>query len=146
MPRLAANQNPPHRAGRADARGRRAALDLGGRRIRHIRAVAFAGVDDQNAGRARGRQHRLQRRDRGLEQAHVVAERFAEAARLQEVALHVDDDERRTLERDGERLRFGGDQGFHGLPLAAPDLKRAKAMPPLKKCGGAGKFVGPASG
>jgi hypothetical protein len=33
------------------------------------------------------RDHRLQRRD-------VVAERLAEAARLDEVALHVDDDER----------------------------------------------------
>ena len=65
------------------------------------------------------------RLDRGLEQADVVAERLAEAARLQEVALHVDDEERRALKRDGERLRLGGDQGFHGPFLAGRRWKRA---------------------
>ena len=64
-------------------------------------------------------EHRLQRLNRGLEQADVVAERLAEAARLEEIALHVDDHERRALKRDGERLRLGGDQGFHGPPLPA---------------------------
>ena len=34
------------------------------------------------------------RRDDRLQPRHVVAERVAEAARLDEVALHVDDDER----------------------------------------------------
>ena len=68
------------------------------------------------------------RRDRGLEQADVVAERLAEAAGLEKVALHVDDEKRRALERDGKRLRLGGDQGFHGpsfsARLAAPKCDR----------------------
>ena len=46
------------------------------------------------------RDHRLQRRD-------VVAERLAEAARLDEVALHVDDDERRRFRVELELIRFG---------------------------------------
>jgi hypothetical protein len=39
--------------------------------------------------------------------ADVIAERFAEAARLHEIALHVDDEKRgrRPVERDRLRLR-----------------------------------------
>jgi hypothetical protein len=122
---LAANEDAAHRAGRTDSPGRLAALDFGGRRIRHVRAVAFAGVNDQTAGGARRPEHRLQGLYRGLEQTDVVAERLAEPARLEEIALHVDDQECRALERDGERLRLGGDQGFHGLSLAGRRWKRA---------------------
>ena len=54
---------------------------------------------------ARGVEQRRAGRDRRGEQRHVVAERLAEAARLEEVALHVDDDERGA--RQIERHRFG---------------------------------------
>ena len=47
---LAANENAPHRPGIADAQRRRAALDLGRRRIRQIGQMALAGVHDQHAG------------------------------------------------------------------------------------------------
>ena len=38
------------------------------------------------------------------QQRHVVAERLAEAARLEEIALHVDDEQRRAAEVDGQRV------------------------------------------
>ena len=52
----------------------------------------------------RSGQHLPAWRDRRLQPRHVVAERRAEAAGLQEVALHVDDDERLAeidCQRDG---------------------------------------------
>ena len=100
MPWFAANQDAAHRSGRADAHRRVAALDLVGRRIVQIGTVTFAGVDHHHAGAPRRSQHVADRPDRGLEAAHVVAERGAEAAGLQEVALHVDDDEGGVLEFD----------------------------------------------
>ena len=39
-------------------------------------------------------EHALARRDDRLQGGYVVAERFAESARLDEIALHVDDDQR----------------------------------------------------
>src|SRR5205814_4505411 len=56
---------------------------------------------------APGREQRGDRRDRRREQADVVAERGAEAARLDEIALHVDDDECGARRREGvlERRR-----------------------------------------
>ncbi len=59
--RFAAHEDAAHGALVADALGRRAALDLGGRRIGQIRAVALAGVNHQHAGRARGLEHGLAR-------------------------------------------------------------------------------------
>ena len=115
---LAADQDAAHRPGVADAHRGRAALDLGRRRIGEIRAVAFARVDDQQACGARRVEHRFAGADRGLQQRHVVAERFAEAARLEKVALHVDDDERGPFELDGERLRLGGDLRYHSAARA----------------------------
>ena len=41
-------------------------------------------------------------------------------------------EQRRAVERDGERLRLGGDQGFHGLPLPAPTLKEQRPCHPLE--------------
>ena len=69
--------------------------------------MAFARVDDQYAQAARGTEHVAARPDRGLQLRHVVAERFAEAARLQEIALHVDDNQSGFVEIDGERRRLG---------------------------------------
>ena len=56
---LAAHQDAAHRTGVADALARRAALDLGRRRVGQIGPVALAGMDDQQAGRARRVEHRL---------------------------------------------------------------------------------------
>ena len=53
--------------------------------------------------------HRPARLHRGREARHVVAERLAEAAGLEEVPLHVDDDERGTVEIDRDRVRLGVD-------------------------------------
>ena len=111
VPGLALHQNPAHRPRIADALARRAAHDLGRRRVGQIGAMALAGVDDQHAGLARRRQHLRRRLDRGLEQADIVAEGFAESARLEKIALHVDDDQRGTVDVQSDRLRFGGDGG-----------------------------------
>ena len=54
-------------------------------------------VDHQQAETTRGVEHRAARRDGRSQQRHVVAEGLAEAARLQEVALHVDDDQRAVV-------------------------------------------------
>ena len=52
----------------------------------------------------------LQGATAALEQRHIVAERFPEAARLEEVALHVDDDEcgASEIERYGFGLSLDG--------------------------------------
>ena len=69
-----------------------AAGELGGRAVGEVGAVALARVDDEHAGRARGGEHGLAAaRRRAASRRHVVAEQLAEAARLEEVALHVDD-------------------------------------------------------
>ena len=113
---LAAHQDAAHRSGVADAQRRRAALDLGRRCIRQIRAVALARVDHQHAGRARSAEDGPARADRGLQQRDVVTERFAEPAGLEEIALHVDDDERSAIELDCNRLRLGDNLSFHHPP------------------------------
>jgi len=65
-------------------------------------------MDDQHASSACGREHIRAWPDRGLETRHVVAERGAEAARLQKIPLHIDDDEGRPagIDRNRRRLRF----------------------------------------
>ena len=65
--------------------------------------MAFAGVDDEHTGISGGRQHLAARLNRRLQPGDVVAESGAEPARLQKVALHVDDDQRRSPEIDGKR-------------------------------------------
>ena len=88
---------------------RRAALDLGRRRIGQIGQMALAGVHDQHADVARGIQHGRDRLHRARELRDVVAERFAEAAGLDEVALHVDDEKRRRRPVEIDRLGLRGD-------------------------------------
>jgi hypothetical protein len=107
---LAANENAPHRAGIADPQGRRAALDLGRRRIRQIGQMTLAGVHDQHADVAGRFQHRCDRLHRARELGDVVAERFTEAAGLHEIALHVDDEKRGRGEVEHDRLRLRGDR------------------------------------
>ena len=47
------------------------------------------------------------------QQRYVIAQRGPEAARLQEVALHVDDHERCGLEIEGEGTRLRGHERRH---------------------------------
>ena len=68
---------------------------------------------------ARAVEQRPARLDRGAQQRDVVAEGLAEAARLQEVALHVDDDQGRApgVDGDGVRLRVDDDLA-HAISLS----------------------------
>ncbi len=73
--------------------------------------------------------------DRRLQQRDVVAERGAEAARLQEVALHVDDDERRPADVDLKRIRFGLDPDWHSIPRSRrEELRKFGAKFPAIVC------------
>ena len=88
------------------------AADLfGGRQIGEIRAVAFAGVDHRQPGGPPRGEQRLVRLDGAAELRDVVAEHLAEAARLEEIALHVDDEQRALRGDELERIRLGGDAG-----------------------------------
>jgi hypothetical protein len=55
-------------------------------------------------------------RDRFAEEGNVVAERFAEAARIDEIALHVDDDERAGARIEFELVGFCLDRRHRLLP------------------------------
>jgi hypothetical protein len=69
--------------------------------------MAFPRMNDQHAEAACGRQHRLAGADCGGELGHVIAERRAESAGLEEIALHIDDDERAAVEGEVECSGFG---------------------------------------
>ena len=71
------------------------------------------GVEDGAAGR-----------DRRMQAGHVVAEGLAETAVLEEVALHVDDDQRGAAEIDGDRFGFSLDEGRHGETSAIGGASR----------------------
>jgi hypothetical protein len=49
--------------------------------------------------------------DRCREAVDVVAQRLANPPALEEVALHVDDDQRRAVEIDADRIGFCGNEG-----------------------------------
>ena len=102
---LAANENAAHGALVADAHGRRAALDLGARCVRQIGAMTFTRVDDRQPVAAGGAQQLAQGRDDFGKLRHIVAERLAETAGLEEVSLHVDDDECRPPRVDDNGRR-----------------------------------------
>jgi hypothetical protein len=104
---LTVDQDAAHRARIPDPQRRPASLALGRRAVGEIGAVAFARVDDANTVPSRPREQVAHGRDDRGQATHVVAERFAEAAALDEIALHVDHDQRRGrgLERVGVRPR-----------------------------------------
>ena len=103
----------------ADA-GRAAAADLLGRRqIGQVGPMALARVDDQQAGGAPGRQQAAVRLDRAAQLRHVVAEHFAEAAGLEEVALHVDDEQRAVLRARTRRDRARPRASMTSFAIAA---------------------------
>ena len=128
MAGLAADQDAAHRPGVADALRRLAAGELGGRRVGQVGAVALAGVDHQDAGGARGVERAGAGADRALEQRDVVAERLAEAAGLEEVALHVDDDERGAAGVEGRsaRARRRGGRAHRRAPFGRGALRRER--------------------
>ena len=107
--RLAARPGcgPSARGRRCAARARRAARLAGGQSDRsgavRTRACARPGRRPRARPPARAAIVGTMR----LQQGHVVAQRLAEAAGLDEVALHVDDHQRRRagLEAEGEGLR-----------------------------------------
>jgi hypothetical protein len=76
--------------------------------------MPLAGVDHEEPRLPRVLQHWPRRRNRAAQLADIVTERFAEAAGLEKIALHVDDDERRSRRLEGEfvRLGFDRDQGI----------------------------------
>jgi hypothetical protein len=112
MARFAANEDTSHRSGIADPQGRRATFDFGGRRVREIRQMAFARVDDEKTGFARCSQDIAAGFHRARQLRDIVAERFPESAGLQEIALHVDDHQRGFRPDEFNWHRFGCEQIF----------------------------------
>ena len=100
--------------------------------------MALARVDDQQPGGAPRRQQSPVRLDRAAQLRHVVAEHLAEAAGLEEIALHVDDQQRAMGGRERERVRFGGkvDGRCHPIdpvrgppPVSGPLRPDARTVP-----------------
>ena len=84
--------------------------------------MPFARVNDQDAMAARGGEHRAAGRNRRLQARYVVAERGAEAAGFEEIALHIDDHQRRPIEINAKRRRFGlkSHARHFGPPITTP--------------------------
>ena len=95
-PRIRIRPYGPGSPIRSDGLPRRS---LAGGQVGQVGQVALPGVDDQHPGRAGGGEQLLQRRDDGGQLGDVVAEGLAEAAGQQEVALHVDHDQRHLAGR-----------------------------------------------
>ena len=66
------------------------------REVGKIGSMPLAGMDDEEAGIAPRLEQSAVRFDRAPKLRDVVAKHFAEAARLEKIPLHVDDDEART--------------------------------------------------
>jgi hypothetical protein len=114
--RLAVDQDAAHGAGIADAQGGATAQALGGRAVGEVGLVAFAGVDDRQAGGTEGVHEPAQGGHDRLQAGDIVAERVAEAAGLDEVALHVDEDQGKPAGLPGERERLGHDLRHQWCP------------------------------
>src|SRR5258706_1441953 len=112
--RLAVDQDAAHGPGVADAHRRASAAALGGRTVGEIGAMSLARVQHAEAVGPTPGEELPHRGHDGGEPAHVVAEGLPEAAPLDEVALHVDDDQGRRRGLEGERIGPGGHLG-HGL-------------------------------
>src|SRR5262245_2977446 len=81
--------------------------------------MTFTRMNDQELGGARGGEYFATGADCRLQPAYVVAQRFAKAAWLKEIALHVNDHERGSIDVDPERgwLRLDV-HSTHGVTLA----------------------------
>jgi len=82
---------------------------LGRGQVAQVGPVTLAGVDHEQAGLPGGRQQALERRHDAGQLADVVAQHRPEAPRLQEIALHVDDEQRRLSRNEFEGVRLGID-------------------------------------
>ena len=80
--------------------------------------MALAGVQDRQTQRPPDRQQAAIGLDGAAKLRHVVAEHFAEAAGLEEVALHVDDQKRAALGRQREGIGLGCDVHRSRFPLS----------------------------
>jgi hypothetical protein len=91
---------------RANAMGRITALDLQRRGVGEIRTVALTRMDHQHVGFASCGEQRAAGSNRALQPRDVVTQSGTEPPRLEKVPLHVDDDDRGTVEidRNGARL------------------------------------------
>ena len=69
--------------------------------------MSFAGMEHLQTRGAPGSEQPLVRFDGAAQLGNVVAEHFAEAAGLQKIALHVDDEQRAMLGREREGVGFG---------------------------------------
>jgi hypothetical protein len=83
--------------------------------------VSLAGVDDGDRGIAQSPQQRCTGRHDSPELRHVIAERLAEAARVEKVALHIDDHQGEVGRIDVYccGLRLDRDCGHDGAPVQA---------------------------
>jgi hypothetical protein len=99
-------------------------------------------MDHQQAVLARGLQYGADRLDGGSEQRDVVAERGAEAARLEKIALHVDDDERGSPDIDLNGIWLGFDPDLHSIPRSpagrATQVRGQVRFIVYSECGGSG--------
>jgi len=104
---LAVNEDPPHRSLDTDPHRRLASVQLRRRTVGQVWPMAFARVQHGDPTTARPVEQRAHRGHDGAETPDVVAECLAEAPWLDEVALHIDDDQRGAprLEPVGIRLR-----------------------------------------
>src|SRR3974390_271206 len=71
--------------------------------------MSLAGMHHQKAEIARGIQYGCDRPHRALKLRDVIAERLPEAARIDEIALHVDDEKRRRRPVQIDRFGLRGD-------------------------------------
>src|SRR5579872_2664662 len=99
---------------------------LGPVQIRKVGLVALARVDDRQAGGAEGFDQSANRRHDLLQEAHVVAQSGAEAARLDKIALHVDHDQRSVRRVEGEIERLCLDR-LHQCPAIARPMAPTSA-------------------
>src|SRR4030095_5953245 len=91
--------------------GRTPATDfLGWWEIGQVRTMAFTGVHDLQPGGAPCGQPLAVRCDSAAELRDIIAEEGAETAGFQEIALHVDDQQRAVCRDKLERIRFGLDR------------------------------------
>ena len=107
---LAADQDAAHRTVLADE-GLAAAGQFRRRTVGQVRSVAFAGVDHEHADVAGTVEHVLDGLDGGKQQRGVVAQRFTKAAGQHEIALHVDDEQRRAVDIEVQGEGFCIDRG-----------------------------------
>ena len=91
--------------------------------------MAFAGMQDGQARLAPGGQQQAIRLDCLAQLGNIVAQHLAEAAGLEEVALHVEDEQRALLGDKGEGIRLRLDLDGTLFDHAGPSS--AAAMPPL---------------